>query len=37
MKIRLPVQRPGRGQQPIGIRRFQDLSLEPAGHPGVLW
>ena len=32
----VPVQRPGRGQRPMGIRRFQDLSLEPAGHPKVL-
>ena len=39
MRIRpayLPAQRPGRGQRPIGILPFQDLSLEPAGHPGVL-
>ena len=27
---------PMRGQRPIGIFPFQDLSLEPAGHPGVL-
>ena len=26
---------PGRGQQPIGIRRFQDSSLEPAGQAWV--
>ena len=32
----VPVQRPGRGQRPIGIRRFQNISLEPAGHPRVL-
>ena len=32
----LPAQRPGRGQRPIGILLFQDLSLEPADHPGVL-
>ena len=32
----LPAQRPDRGQQPIEILPFQDLSLEPAGHPGVL-
>ena len=41
MRIRpawLPEQWPGRGQRPIGIPPFQDLSLEPAGHPGViLW
>ena len=30
IEIRLPVQRPSRGQRPIGIRLFQDLSLEPA-------
>ena len=36
MRIRpawLPAQRPGRGQRPIGILPFQDLNLEPAGHP----
>ena len=39
MRIRpayLPEQRPGRGQWPIRILLFQDFSLEPAGHPGVL-
>ena len=39
MRIRpayLPAQWPGWGQRPIGILPFQDLSLEPAGHLGVL-
>ena len=32
----LPARWPGRGHRPIGILPFQDLTLEPAGHLGVL-
>ena len=32
---RKPTWRPGRGQQPIEIRRFLEIGLEPAGQAGV--
>ena len=30
-----PARRPGRGQRPMRIRRFQEIDLEPAGQTGV--